>query len=65
MAGDQFMSLYSGIDIFIEKLIRKRADAAEFTFNSMHDLWGALAREESREKSSEDGDAEDHDDGDL
>ena len=65
MAGDQFMSLYSGIDIFIEKLIRKRADAAEFTFNSMHDLSGALTREESREKSSEDGDAEDHDDGDL
>ena len=65
MAGDQYMSLYSGVDIFIEKLVRKRADGADIKFNSMHDLSDALAREAKREKSDEGTDTDENGDDDL
>jgi hypothetical protein len=65
MAGDQFMSLYSGIDIFIEKLVRKRADGADIKFNSMHDLSDALEREVKREKPDEGIDSDEDGGGDL
>ena len=58
MAGDQFMSLYDGIDIFIEELVRKRTDGADIKFSSRRDLSDTLAREVEGEKLGEGADAE-------
>jgi hypothetical protein len=60
MAGDQLMSLYSGIDIFVEELIRKRADGAKLKFGSRRDLSDALKREVEREKVDDDSGADEN-----
>jgi hypothetical protein len=59
MASDQFMSPYNGIDIFIEELIRKRADGAAIKFGTRRDLSDAVRREIEREAARIDPDADD------
>jgi len=52
-AGDRMGSFYDGMDVFIERLIRDRADASKLKFSPRRqDLREALMREERRAKKS-------------
>lgn len=51
LATDQLMSLYNGIDIFIETLVRKRGDGDSVKFTTRRDLSRSLAREIQRTQS--------------
>jgi hypothetical protein len=48
-AQDEFGTFYNGIDVFIEMLIKKRGDGADFARKSRRrDLGNAIAREDER-----------------
>jgi hypothetical protein len=62
MAGDQFFPMYSGIDIFISQLVRKRTDGTDINFGSRRNFSDVLAREVKREESNGDAEPSESDD---